>query len=123
MNKELRKSSMSVSKKKRVCVIGCGPSGMSMLLQLGKLSDAEIPDIVCYEKQDTVGGLWNVTWRTGSFMQLGKIFSFRELGGRKLFKESLGDITSFRTSNFQVSILRPSNCKVSSLVVLKIKLL
>ena len=58
---------MSGSAKKRVCVIGCGPSGMSMLLQLGKLSDAEIPDIVCYEKQDTVGGLWNVTWGTGIF--------------------------------------------------------
>ena len=38
---------------------------MSMLLQLGKLPDDEIPDIVCYEKQDTLGGLWNVTWRTG----------------------------------------------------------
>ena len=65
---------MSVSEKKRVCVIGCGPSGMSMLLQLGKLPDAEIPDIVCYEKQDTIGGLWNVTWRTGTcrFIQLGK---------------------------------------------------
>ena len=36
-----------------------------MLFQLGKLSDDQIPDIVCYEKQETVGGLWNVTWRTG----------------------------------------------------------
>ena len=59
---------MSASSKRRVCVIGCGPSGMSMLIQLGKLSDEEIPDIVCYEKQDTVGGLWNITWRTGTFM-------------------------------------------------------
>ena len=58
-------SKMSEKLKKRVCVIGCGPSGMSMLLQLGKLPDDEIPDIVCYEKQDILGGLWNVTWRTG----------------------------------------------------------
>ena len=58
---------MAEKLKRRVCVIGCGPSGMSMLLQLGKLSDDEIPDIVCYEKQDTIGGLWNVTWRTGIF--------------------------------------------------------
>ena len=58
-------SKMSEKVKKRVCVIGCGPSGMSMLLQLGKLPDDEIPDIVCYEKQDTLGGLWNVNWRTG----------------------------------------------------------
>lgn len=36
-----------------------------MLYQLGKLSDDQIPDIVCYEKQETLGGLWNVTWRTG----------------------------------------------------------
>ena len=57
---------MSEKLKKRVCVIGCGPSGMSMLLQLGKVPDDEIPDIVCYEKQDTLGGLWNVTWRTGT---------------------------------------------------------
>ena len=37
-------------------MIGCGPSGMSVLYNLGKLTDAEIPEIVCYEKQDTVGG-------------------------------------------------------------------
>ena len=57
---------MSGSSKKRVCVIGCGPSGMSMLLQLGKLSDEKVPDIVCYEKQDVIGGMWNITWRTGN---------------------------------------------------------
>ena len=56
---------MSEKTKKRVCVIGCGPAGMSLLLQLGKLPDDEIPDIVCYEKQDTPGGVWNITWRTG----------------------------------------------------------
>ncbi|MGY9050332.1 MAG: NAD(P)-binding domain-containing protein, partial [Rhodobacterales bacterium] len=26
---------------------------------------AEIPEIVCFEKQDNWGGLWNYTWRTG----------------------------------------------------------
>ena len=57
---------MSVSNKKRVCVIGCGPSGMSLLLHLGKFPNEEIPDIVCYEKQDTIGGMWNLTWRTGT---------------------------------------------------------
>ena len=56
---------MSGTFKRRVCVIGCGPSGMSMLFELGKLPDDQIPDIVCYEKQETVGGLWNFTWRTG----------------------------------------------------------
>ena len=56
---------MSDKCKKRVCVIGCGPAGMSVLFHLGKMADAEIPEIVCYEKQDTVGGLWNNTWRSG----------------------------------------------------------
>ena len=51
---------------KRVCIIGCGPAGMAMLYQLGKLPDDEIPEIVCYEKQATWGGIWNVTWRTGT---------------------------------------------------------
>ena len=55
----------SIMSERRVCVNGCGPSGMSVLYNLGKLTDAEIPEIVCYEKQDTVGGLWNTTWRTG----------------------------------------------------------
>ena len=47
-------------------MIGCGPAGMATLHELGKLPDTEIPDIVCYEKQDNVGGLWNVTWRIGN---------------------------------------------------------
>ena len=51
---------------KRVCIIGAGPSGMSMLYQLGKLPDSLIPDIACYERQSTLGGIWNVTWRTGT---------------------------------------------------------
>ncbi|WAR21668.1 GSOX3-like protein [Mya arenaria] len=48
---------------KGVCVIGAGPSGMSTLYHFAKLP--EMPDVVCYEKQDTWGGLWNFTWRTG----------------------------------------------------------
>jgi trimethylamine monooxygenase len=26
---------------------------------------ADVPEIVCYEKQNDWGGLWNDTWRTG----------------------------------------------------------
>ncbi|WAR21649.1 GSOX1-like protein, partial [Mya arenaria] len=48
---------------KRVCVIGAGPAGMSTLIHFAKLP--EMPDVVCYEKQDTCGGLWNFTWITG----------------------------------------------------------
>ena len=29
-------------------------------------SGAEVPEVVCYEKQDDWGGQWNFTWRTGT---------------------------------------------------------
>ena len=53
---------------KKVCLIGAGPSGMSVLCWLGKLKreGREVPDIVCYEKQGDWGGLWNYSWRTGT---------------------------------------------------------
>ncbi len=53
--------------KKRVAVIGAGPSGLAQLraFQSAAQKGAEIPEIVCFEKQDNWGGLWNYTWRTG----------------------------------------------------------
>ena len=56
-----------MSEKKRVCVIGAGPSGMSVLFQFDKAKKEGklIPEIICYEKQESIGGLWNYTWRTG----------------------------------------------------------
>jgi trimethylamine monooxygenase len=52
---------------KRVAVIGAGPSGLAVLraFQSAKATGAEIPEIVCFEKQGNWGGLWNYTWRTG----------------------------------------------------------
>jgi len=52
---------------KRVAIIGAGPSGLAALraFQSAKAKGAEIPEIVCFEKQDNWGGLWNYTWRTG----------------------------------------------------------
>ena len=52
---------------KRVCIIGAGPSGTAALraFQSAKSKGEEIPEIVCYEKQEDWGGLWNYTWRTG----------------------------------------------------------
>ena len=52
----------------RVLVIGSGPSGMSVLYQTEKLRSEgckDLPEIVCYEKGDDWGGLWNYNWRTG----------------------------------------------------------
>ena len=52
---------------KRVAVIGAGPSGLAQLRAFQSAADkgAEIPEIVCFEKQSDWGGLWNYTWRTG----------------------------------------------------------
>ena len=52
---------------KRVAVIGAGPSGLAQLraFRSAAAGGAEIPEIVCYEKQADWGGLWNYTWRTG----------------------------------------------------------
>ena len=50
---------VKMSKAKRVCVIGAGPSGMSVLFHFNKLKEQgkEIPEIVCFDKQSDWGGL------------------------------------------------------------------
>ena len=52
---------------KHVAIIGAGPCGLAQLraFQSAKEKGADIPDIVCFEKQSDWGGLWNYTWRTG----------------------------------------------------------
>ena len=52
----------------KVAIIGSGPCGLSMLraFQQAEVKGQSIPEIVCYEKQDDWGGLWNYSWRTGS---------------------------------------------------------
>ena len=53
----------------RVAVIGAGPCGLSALVAFSKASARCESDrgceVVCFEKQSQVGGLWNFTWRTG----------------------------------------------------------
>ncbi len=58
---------------KRVCVIGSGPCGMSVLCHFDKLKKQGkvIPEVVCYDKQSDWGGMWKYSWRTG--MQNSKI--------------------------------------------------
>ena len=53
--------------KKRVAIIGAGPSGLAQMraFQSAAAKGEDIPEIVCYEKQSNWGGLWNYTWRTG----------------------------------------------------------
>ena len=51
----------------RIAIIGAGPSGLAQMraFQSAAQKGADIPEIVCFEKQDDWGGLWNYTWRTG----------------------------------------------------------
>jgi trimethylamine monooxygenase len=51
----------------RVAVIGAGPSGLAQLhaFEEARRAGADVPEIVCFEKQSDWGGLWNYTWRTG----------------------------------------------------------
>ena len=53
--------------RKRVAIIGAGPSGLAQLraFQSAQKAGTEIPEVVCFEKQSNWGGLWNYTWRTG----------------------------------------------------------
>ncbi len=53
--------------KKRVAIIGAGPSGLAALraFETARQQGEEIPELVCFEKQANWGGHWNYTWRTG----------------------------------------------------------
>ncbi len=53
---------------KRVAVIGAGPSGLAQLraFQSAKEKGADVPEVVCFERQSNWGGIWNYTWRTGT---------------------------------------------------------
>ena len=52
----------------KVAIIGAGPCGLSMMraFELAEKNGEKIPEIVCFEKQENWGGLWNYSWRTGS---------------------------------------------------------
>lgn len=52
--------------KKRVAIIGAGPSGLAQLRAFKSLENSqESIELVCFEKQKDWGGLWNYTWQTG----------------------------------------------------------
>ena len=52
----------------KIAIIGSGPCGLSMMrsFQQAEVNGEKIPEIVCFDKQDDWGGLWNYSWRTGS---------------------------------------------------------
>ncbi|MFS3130534.1 NAD(P)-binding domain-containing protein [Nocardioides sp. Bht2] len=52
----------------RVAVLGAGPSGLAALRAFEsarRTGVKELPEVVCFEKQSDLGGMWNYTWRTG----------------------------------------------------------
>lgn len=56
-----------LKRQKKVAIIGAGPSGMAQLraFESAQRAGADIPELVCFEKQADWGGQWNYTWRTG----------------------------------------------------------
>jgi len=52
---------------KRLAIIGAGPCGLAQLRAFKSVEETgtDVPEIVCFEKQDNWGGLWNYSWRTG----------------------------------------------------------
>ena len=58
---------MNPPQRQRLAIIGCGPSAMSTLITFAKAEQQQqqmIPEIVCLEKQNSMGGQWIYTWRT-----------------------------------------------------------
>lgn len=54
--------------KQRIAILGAGPSGLAQLraFEAARLAgEKDLPEIICYEKQNDIGGMWNYTWRTG----------------------------------------------------------
>ena len=50
----------------RVAIIGAGPIGLTLLRVIQQSIKGKVLHLVCYEKQDDWGGMWNYTWRTGT---------------------------------------------------------
>ena len=51
-----------------MAILGAGPSGLAQLraFEAARLAGVKnLPEIVCYEKQNAIGGMWNYSWRTG----------------------------------------------------------
>ncbi|KAL2109258.1 hypothetical protein VUR80DRAFT_2778 [Thermomyces stellatus] len=55
------------AQKPRVAIVGAGPCGMALLHAFNEAAKkgAQLPELVCFEKQDDWAGMWNLTWRTG----------------------------------------------------------
>lgn len=56
-----------MSPQRSIAIIGCGPCGMSTLsaFRQAEMNGETIPNIVCFEKQSAISGLWNYNWKHG----------------------------------------------------------
>jgi len=61
----------------RVAICVDGPSGLSQLhaLESARKEGWQIPEIVCYEKANDLGGQWNYSWRTGLYQYNEPVYS------------------------------------------------
>ncbi|MHC5225786.1 flavin-containing monooxygenase [Ignatzschineria sp. LJL83] len=50
----------------RIAILGAGPSGLAQLRAFQTLRDQghDIPEVVCFEKQEDWGGMWRYSWET-----------------------------------------------------------
>merc|ERR1711879_833701 len=52
--------------KPSIAIIGAGPSGCAVLNSYFRSGKIDEYNIVCFEKQDSLLGLWNFSWHVGS---------------------------------------------------------
>lgn len=57
--------SMANIMKKRIAIIGAGPSSLSQLLAFKQAEQEQRVELVCFERQAEWGGLWQYTALTG----------------------------------------------------------
>ena len=51
--------------KKKIGIIGAGPSGLSQLLAFRNAAEEQLVELICFERQSNWGGLWQYTALTG----------------------------------------------------------
>jgi hypothetical protein len=65
INTRYRRHTTMATPSQKVAIVGAGPSGLAQLCAFQKAKGAQIPQVVCFEKQPDWGGLWRYSWRTG----------------------------------------------------------
>jgi len=64
MSYEIELEQMANVKKKRVAIVGAGPSGLSQLHAFRQTAQEQRVELVCFERQSDWGGQWLYTSQT-----------------------------------------------------------